>query len=135
MGEQDPTKCTNYGVRDGYGAAPVPSFDPVPHTVVVTGAGHADTNGVYTYSGIYNGYPAYCKGTSLTPDQTFTIAECGWSNGCGLLWYSSGWGWGTGCAGHNRYMHVACTEKDPTKCTEYVVRDGYGTAPVPSIHY
>ena len=69
--------------------------------ITVTHAGYTKANGVYKFTGIYNGYAAYCKGTDLELTDSFTIGKCGWNGGCALVMWSSHWGWGTGCDGRN----------------------------------
>ena len=130
--EQDPTKCAwgqnSLSPRPNYATTPIPRVGELRWNILVSGGQYKAGNGVYTYSGIYNGYPAYCKGTNLKPTDTFTISKCGWSSGCGLVMWSSHWGWGIGCAGHHRYADPGCKERDPTKC-KWAPKNGFNPRP------
>jgi len=142
--ERDPTKCGwprngAMNPRPGYGSDPLPTIGPVLQKIVVAGAGYEKANGVYTFSGVYNGFPAYCKDSDLKPTDGFTIGKCGWNGGCGLVMWSSHWGWGVGCEGHHRYSDPDCREQDPTDCdwsrnSAMNPRPGYGSDPLPSYH-
>ena len=143
-GEQDPTNCKwapkkGTNPRSGYAMDPIPAVHEFQSDLVVSGAGYTKANGVYHYSGMYKGKPAYCKGTGLKPTDSFTISKCGWNSGCGILWYSNGWGWGIGCDAHHRYADKGCAkEHDPTNCKWPVVaaynpRPNYGKSPVPTV--
>ena len=70
--------------------------------------------------------------------QKFTIAKCGWSGGCGLVYWASHWGWGIGCDGHHRYSDPTCKKHDPTDCkwepkSGYNPRPGYASGALPTV--
>ena len=44
-----------------YGDLPIPTVEAA-HSVLVSGAGTAAANGIYSYGGVYNNYPYYTKG-------------------------------------------------------------------------